>query len=31
MIQDLVIIAMGTALIFIFGIVYTPMTEKKSK
>jgi hypothetical protein len=30
-IQDLIIIALGTALIFTFGIVHTLMTEKKSK
>jgi len=29
--QDLLIIATGTALIFIFGIAHTPMAERKSK
>jgi hypothetical protein len=29
--QDLLIIATGTALIFIFGIVHTMITEKKIK
>jgi len=31
MIQDLIIIAIGTAIIFIFGITHTLMTDKKSK
>jgi hypothetical protein len=29
MIQDLLIIALGTALIFAFGFIYTLITEKK--
>jgi hypothetical protein len=29
MIQDLLIIALGTALIFAFGIIHTLKTEKK--
>lgn len=29
MIQDLMIIALGTALVFAFGYIYTLLTEKK--
>jgi len=29
MIQDLIIIAIGTALVFAFGYIYTLLTEKK--
>jgi hypothetical protein len=29
MIQDLIIIALGTALVFAFGFIYSLITEKK--